>query len=145
MLHRVGGFLLQARERGPQRIAVVLGVFLAFGCADFAVEWLLNVADVPLAAHGTIDGVIVGGFAGLMAWILLEATRRERDRLRKAVEEEARLNHEIRNALEVIGQAGYLSSDVNLKSIVSDSVQRIDSILKEHKPRKNGEPWRDAS
>ncbi len=143
MLDRVGRFLLQAREKGWERIAVILGVFLIFGCADFAVEWLLSVTHVPLTAHGAIDGALVGGFAGSVTWILLEATRKERARLRREVEQEAQLNHEIRNALEVIGQAGYLSSDVNLKSIVSDSVQRIDSILKERMPTDKRK--RDAS
>ncbi len=134
MLQRVGRFLLQARERGPERIAIVLGAFLVFGAIDFAVEFFLNVMQVRLAVHGIVDGVIVGGIAAVLAWVLLEATRKERRRLRTAVEQEARLNHEIRNALEVIGQAGYLSSDVNLKCVVTDSVQRIESILKEHAP-----------
>ena len=83
-----------------------------------------------------IDCVLLGAFAASIAWFLLEAALRERMRLRRELEEEARLNHEVRNALEVIGQAGYLISDVTLKSVVSDSVKKIDSILRQRKPQK---------
>lgn len=134
MLQQVGRFLLRAREKGPERIAVVIAVFVFFGGLDFVVEWVLDVTEIPLSAHGVVDGFIVGAFAALITWALYEAARKEKLRIRKALESEAQLNHEIRNALEVIGQAGYLISDVSLKNAVSESVHRIDSILKQWKP-----------
>jgi len=134
MFQQVGKFLLEAREKGPARIAMVIAIFMIFGAYDFVVEWVISVTQTPIAAHGAIDGIIVGGLAAFLAWFFMEAARREKARIRAELEKEARLNHEIRNALEVIAQAGYLTSDLNLKSVVSESVNRIDSILKERKP-----------
>lgn len=134
MLERIGRFISDAVDNQRTRIALIVIIFIAFGAADFLVSWILTVTRLPLAAHGTVDGIIVGGGAASTAWFLLEAGRRNRVRLRAALERDAQLNHEIRNALEVIAQAGYLISDMNLKNVVSDSVSKIDSILKERKP-----------
>jgi arginine exporter protein ArgO len=109
-------------------------IFIVFCSVDFLVAWIVDATRLPLAAHGTVDGIIVGGGAAFTAWFGMEAAQRERQRLTKELEQEARLNHDIRNALEVIAQAGYLISDLDLKGVVTDSVKKIDTILKERTP-----------
>lgn len=136
MLERIGRFVSNAADSRRLRLVVMAIVFIVFGSAAFTLAWILSATQLHPAAHGTIDSVILGGLAACSAWFFLEAAQRERIRLRRELEKEARLNHEIRNALEVIGQAGYLIRDVTLKRVVSDSVQRIDSILKERRPPK---------
>ncbi len=136
MLEVIGRFVSSAAGDQRTRIIAVAIIFVVFGSAAFLIAWILDTTRLPLVAHGTIDAVILGSLAAFTSWFLLEAARRERMRLRRELENEARLNHEVRNALEVIGQAGYLISDVTLKNVVSDSVQKIDSILKERKPPK---------
>lgn len=135
MLERIGRFITDAGIKRSTRIAVVVIIFVTIGSFAFVVEWILSAKQLPLLAHGTIDGAIVGGLASFTAWFIFEVAQRERTRLRMDLEKEARLNHEIRNALEVIGQAGYLIPDLNLKKVVSAGVQKIDSILKERTPR----------
>jgi arginine exporter protein ArgO len=136
MFQQVGRFLLEAREKRRTRIAAIVIIFIVFGSVDFFVAWMVDATRLPLAAHGTVDGIIVGGGAAFTAWFALEAADRERQRITKGLEQEAQLNHDIRNALEVITQAGYLISDLDLKGVVRDSVTKIDSILKERKPPK---------
>lgn len=133
MLERVGRFISQAPERGVHRIVMLVAVFLLFAVADFVIAWAVVASRLPLPAHGTLDGIILGALAASAAWFFLEAARTDRMRRRAELEKEARLNHEIRNALEVIAQAGFLISDLHLKNVVSESVQRIDEILKQRK------------
>jgi hypothetical protein len=61
------------------------------------------------------------------------SARAEGARIRAQVQESARLNHEIRNGLEVIGQAGYLLNDVVYGRAIADSVERIRKSLDESK------------
>ena len=135
MFERVGRFVSQAPEKRSYRIVLLFAIFVVAGTADYLIAWAVITLHLPIAAHGTLDGAVLGAVAVLTAWSLLEAARRERLRIKNELEKDARLNHEVRNALEVIGQAGYLISDLNLKKVLSESVQRIDSILKERTPR----------
>jgi nitrogen-specific signal transduction histidine kinase len=72
--------------------------------------------------------------AVVAAWFLFEAARERRARIRADIEKSAELNHEIRNALEVIGHAGYLLNDVVYGSAVAESVDRIKKSLDRSKP-----------
>ncbi len=134
MLERVGRFISDAPEGQTQRALLLSAIFVVFGGADFFIEWMLGRAQLHPATHGMIDGVIVGALAVLTAWFFLRAARSQAVSARFRIQQEAQLNHEIRNALEVIGQAGYMITDLKLKSVVSDSVKRIDRILRKHTP-----------
>lgn len=129
MLRKLGKLLNEAAERRSIQIAVALAVFMTLGGVDFAVGQLVMALLSPIP-HGVVDGVIVGGVAGAMTWLLLEAARERRARIRSQIEESARLNHEIRNALEVISQAGYLLNDLDYGPAVSESVERIKNSLR---------------
>jgi hypothetical protein len=134
MLERIGQFVTRAPERGVERILMLVAVFILFAGADFIVIWALILSSLPLAIHVIVDAIVLGGLASATAWFFLEAARSDRTRRTAELEKEARLNHEIRNALEVITHAGYLISDLRLKKAVSESVHRIDDILKERQP-----------
>jgi hypothetical protein len=134
MLERIGRSISNAVEKSRTRILVILFIFIVFGAAGFVVEWILDTTQLSVPAQGLVDGIIIGGGAAFTTWFLLTAARKERVRLRTELEQEAQLNHEIRNALEVIAHAGYLISDLNLKKVVSDSVNKIDAVLRERKP-----------
>ncbi len=140
MLERIGQFLTSAADNRRSRIALTAFIFVVLGLADYIIEWGLTSAQVHLPAHGMIHGIIVGSIAALLSWFLCQAAGRERLRVRLQLEREARLNHEIRNALEVIGQAGYMIPDLKLKTVLSDSVKRIDLVLRQRTPTEESEP-----
>ncbi len=119
-------------------VAVAAAVCLSV--AKFAV------ITVIIAWHGNgvylrfQDAVLTGVLVGIGVWAGLMITRERRKYVIKQVQTVARLNHELRNALEVILGSEYLKQSTKGEAIL-DSVERInrtlDSILggeKLHKP-----------
>ncbi len=135
MLERIGRFITDAPEKWSAKIILLPIIFAVFGAANFCIQFLLRMAGFRYLVRDAVVSAIVGGLATFTAWFFLEAAKTERVRIRRELENEARLNHEVRNALELINQAGYLIQDLHLKEVVSESVKRIDLALKERSPR----------
>jgi len=133
MLREVGEFINDAVEDRSKQNAVALAISLAFGGIDFVVGRAVTRGHLSPFAHGTINGLVLGTVAGGMTWFLLQAARERREYVRSQVQESARLNHEIRNALEVIAHAGYLLNDLTYGPAVAESVNRIKKSLGESK------------
>jgi len=114
----------------PRRICVAAAASLViFGAIEFLVHELLRNLDVSPLADACLDALLVGLSGGLAVWVLLVSNRERRERVRKDLERIAELNHEIRNALQVISYSQY---DANLerRNLVTESVTRIDDVLR---------------
>ncbi len=131
MIWRVGDFINKAAEDRKHQVALSVTISIILFAVDFVLEYLMASAQISIAAHATIEAILVAGCSGLSAWLLLEAARTRRRRLRRELQESARLNHEIRNALEVIAHAGYLVNDVVYGRAIADSVERIRKSLED--------------
>lgn len=132
MLERIGDWVVGAVERRPARIALLLAIFVVFAMIEAGI--VVFAEHLPLISHGILDCTIHGGLALLAAWLLLEGARERRARIRAGIQQSAELNHEIRNALEVIGQAGYLVNDVVYGRAITESVERIRKTLDRTNP-----------
>ncbi len=131
MLSWIGDRVIDAVDRRSARVLMLISVFVIFGALDFVIGALISLTHATLLVHGTIDATVLGGLAALAAWLLLEAAKERRKRIALQMKESARLNHEIRNALEVIAQAGYLINDVVYGRAVSESIERIERSLRD--------------
>jgi hypothetical protein len=110
------------------RLAVALGV-LALALVEFSLHvWLASIGVPPLP-DALIDATLIGFVFGILLWFVLIGIRDRRARLRQDLERIAELNHEIRNALQVIAHSQY-DAEIRHKEIVLESVSRIDTVLK---------------
>ena len=112
-------------------LRAVLVIFVICGAVQFALHVLLTKLGVSELVDAAIDAKLIGAFIGLVFWLLLVGVRERQRRVREDLERLAELNHEIRNALQVIGYAQF-DVDVNVerRAMVLDSVNRIDVVLK---------------
>jgi len=133
VLAGVGQFIKRANVRTHGRVVLVCVIGVVFGFIDLVVDWILKQTDLPISST-IVDGIILGCVAAFAAWFLLQAERERMKRVTRDVEQSAQLNHEIRNALEVITSAGYLLNDVVYGPAVSDSIDRINRSLKSLSP-----------
>jgi signal transduction histidine kinase len=115
----------------PARIvasACVIG--LLAGIADFAILTLLaylGFSRVTLRIHNAaVTGAVTAGFL----WAVLVAVSLRRRYFHSKLQVVADLNHELRNALEVILQSSYLPNDQRHSALL-DSAERIDKALSE--------------
>lgn len=131
MLSWIGDRVVSAVDRRSARVVMLIAVFIVFGALDFVIGALVSLTHTTLLIHGTIDATVLGGLAALAAWLLLEAAKERRKRIALQMKESARLNHEIRNALDVIAQAGYLVNDVVYGRAIIESIERIKRSLRQ--------------
>jgi hypothetical protein len=121
--------------------------FLA-GCGIFGAAYLAGLAHLGMQAQGAVlDGALLGVFAGLGLFYLLRHLNAARE-LRRRREHElaiARLNHHIRNALQLIVNrvAMEMHNPAELHDIRS-AVDRIDWALREILPHVNVNPSLDS-
>lgn len=132
MLERLGKFLGKAAEDRRARLWLAITFSLVVGLFDSVLNWYT--ISLPLLPKYLIRGSITVGLAALTCWFALEATHERRQFVTEELERAARLNHHIRNALEVITSAGYLINDKTHGPAVAASVNRIDRVLKEEYP-----------
>jgi ABC-type protease/lipase transport system fused ATPase/permease subunit len=113
------------------RRAVALTAFailLAVGIAKFAIVVCLLQLGVPRAVLQAQDAVITGGLSATLVWLLLVAVRARRNQQVEQIQVVADLNHNLRNALEVILSSEYLRQS-NHATAIRESVERIDTTL----------------
>lgn len=102
--------------------AVIIG--LVFGLLELGLMVVLKSGNL----RDFLDAGIIGFGAALFVWVLLVGNRDRRRRAREEVERIANLNHEIRNALQIIAHSTYNVAEC--RDLVLDSVDRIDATLK---------------
>ncbi len=129
MFHRLGVLIGHVSDTPSQTwIAVLLGI-PAFGLTQFAFHLGLAWLGASPLTDAAIDATLAGIFFGAVLWLLLSAIRERRVRVRQDVKRIAELNHEIRNALEVIAYA-HFDAESKHRAMVLESVNRIDVVLK---------------
>jgi hypothetical protein len=137
MFGRLGQFIGHVSDNPSHtRIAVVMSV-LIFGAVEGTVHELIAQLDMPPVSGALIDGILVGGSFGLAVWVLLVGNRERRMRVHEDLKRISELNHEIRNALEVIMHS-HFDADAKHRDIVMESVTRIDAVLKRVVPGVGG-------
>ncbi len=131
-LQRLGEILGKATDNWRTRLGVAITFSLVVGVFDSVLNWYTT--SLPLVSKYLIRGLIVSGLTSLSCWLVLEAAHERRLRVSEELERAARLNHNIRNALDVITSAGYLINDQTHGPAVVASVERIDRVLKQEYP-----------
>lgn len=131
-----GGYVDSARQphRANLRHANLLGMAVAFsiiffGLVEFGVHQLVATFELQSDAVAVMDAVVMGVSIGLAVWLLLVGNCERRTRVREDLECIAELNHEVRDALQVIAHS-HFDADSAHREMVMDSVARIDAVLK---------------
>lgn len=118
----------QAVATPSRRAAAVSGAFVIAAVTKHVLVTTLiyfHSARFYLRAQ---DAVLTGALAALMVWALLEAVAARQRYVRKQIEVVANLNHELRNALQVIIGSEYLPKTDKANAIL-ESVERINQNL----------------
>jgi hypothetical protein len=130
--------------RSRLRIATVA---ILFGLSTFALEHVVHLTLTRTHAQGSIfaDAVILGCLGALLALILLLAAQDRHNRVQDDLRRIAELNHQVRNALQVIVYGEYSPHNADHRAAVLDGVERIEATLREMFPfvgeRKDDRPW----
>jgi hypothetical protein len=109
-------------------IMVMVGILIS-SLVEFALHMGLARGGVTPVIDGALDATLVGCFVGLVLWVLLAGIRERRLRVRQHLEHIAELNHEVRNALQIIADSQF-DAETERRDMVLRSVRRIDLVLK---------------
>jgi MFS superfamily sulfate permease-like transporter len=129
MFHHLGSLIGEVSDRPANTVVAAVLTALAFGLFQFAFQMGLARLGVSPLADAVLDAVLCGLFFGLLIWIFLLGIRERRARVRKELERISELNHEIRNALEIITHS-HFDAEAPHRAMVLDSVNRIDTVLR---------------
>jgi hypothetical protein len=127
---RVSSVITVLTDRTSHLVVAACSVAFAAGAAEFVILTVLadlNVSRLSLRIQNSaVTGVVSGG----LVWALLVMISLRRRNLREKLQVVADLNHELRNALEVILQSGYLPVDQR-GAPLRDSADRLNAVLTE--------------
>jgi Trk-type K+ transport system membrane component len=113
----------------PHRIVITTGLVVCVsGALDFALLTLLAHINVSRLSLRIQNSILTGLVSGGLVWALLVLVALRRRHLRTKLQVVADLNHELRNALEIILQSGYLPEGQR-HSALRDSAERISNAL----------------
>jgi Co/Zn/Cd efflux system component len=101
------------------------------GCTEFLVHEALTSLSAPEIIHAALDALLMGLATAVITSVLLLAIRERHRRMMQEVQRVAELNHTVRNALQVIVHSQYLPKGEQDGTAILESVQRIDSTLRE--------------
>jgi hypothetical protein len=138
---RLGTFIV---ELGDSRLRAIVAAAV-FGAGAGACEYLihetLHRSRFAQSVGAFMDAAMIGITAAIAVAIWLFATRERRKQVLREMAKVKELNHNVRNALQVIAHSHYGSSDDHT-DIVLESVDRIERTLKELFP--GAEPPREG-
>jgi signal transduction histidine kinase len=109
--------------------AVIVSAFVVAGSAKFLIVTVLVHLHVPQMFLRLQDAILTGALAAILVLTVLLAVASRRKRVQEELQTIAMLNHEIRNALEVIIGSDYLPQSEQAAAIIQ-SVDRINRTLK---------------
>lgn len=91
------------------------------------------------------DSLVLGIFAAFFGLLVLTAARNRHHKVQDDLRRIAELNHQVRNALQVIVYGEYSPNDASHRSAVLEGVEKIQSALRELFPlvgeRTDDRPW----
>jgi hypothetical protein len=129
MFHRLGILIGQVSDTPSQTKIAGLLVSLASGLMEFAFHVGLSRVTASPITDAAVDAALTGILFGFALWAFLAATGERRKRERQDLTQIAELNHEIRNALEVIVDS-HFTAEARHRGMVLESVNRIDAVLR---------------
>lgn len=129
MFRQLGGLIGHVSDTPTYTAITVMLSALVFGLLEFAIHLMLAYAGAPAFTDAVFDTALCGITFGLLLWLLLAAIRERRQRLREELERISEVNHEIRNALQIITDS-HFNADPTHRQMVLNSVNRIDAVLK---------------
>jgi hypothetical protein len=100
-----------------------------FGTLEYGIMRGMPDSAVPGEYRSAIDAAIIAAGAAMFSWVILLGNRTRRRRVREEVARIAELNHEIRNALQVIAHTQH-GAETEHRDLILQSVSRIDAVLK---------------
>lgn len=129
MFARLGRVIGYFSDTTTRTLAAVLASFLAFAGIELLVHVVLRRLSPSSPNLVFLDASIVGAVGGSLCWLQLRGNRDRRRRVRLELARISELNHEVRNALQVISHSHFDANDER-REMVLQSVDRIDAVLK---------------
>lgn len=130
MLRRNGGVIGYISDKPRRSLLAAALCFVVFGAIEFVSHEFLSHTYLSAFGDAVLDSSIVAASSSVLIWFILAGHRERRKRVREELERIAELNHEIRNALEVIVHSHYSDKDEGHRQMVLESVKRIDTVVK---------------
>jgi hypothetical protein len=115
-------------ESGWKILSAGAATAVLIGAVKFSAVSLLLYLHTPRTYLKLQDAVLTGLLAAAVVCVLLQGVNRRRKFVRREIQSVANLNHDLRNALEVIVGSEYLSQWSQGDAIL-ESVERIDRAL----------------
>ena len=128
MFRRLGSLLGHIADKRLHTTMTALLGFLVFGGIEFAVHIMMVRLGMPQVLDTAVHAITCGTLFALLLWALLTALRERRSHVRKELDRIVLLNHEIRNALQIIADSQF-DPAARHRDMVLSSVERIDVVL----------------
>ncbi len=129
MFSTLGRLVGHMSDRSSHTLVAVGAAVAFFAAVEFIVHEVLARLALPPLTGAVLDASLVGCSFGFAVWVLLLGNRERRLRVRMELERIAELNHEIRNALQIIIDS-HFDSNPTRRDMVLESVSRVDAALK---------------
>jgi len=104
--------------------------FVVFGTAAMW-EWIATREGWLLLPMALVSDVVAGTLAGILIFAVLRSTRERRLAMLRRLKAIREMNHEIRNALELIQLSAYSTHHQQAIATISNAVDRIQWTLRE--------------
>lgn len=130
MFARLGRVIGYFSDTPLRTLAAVIICAVVFAMVEVAIHGGMQLLLVPSRDMLAIDSSVVGCAAAVVTWVLLRGNRERRLRVRRELERISELNHEVRNALQVISHSHFNARDDEHREMVLQSIDRIDLALR---------------
>ncbi len=137
MFARLGRVIGYFSDTPLRTFAVVMVCAVVFAMIEAGIHVAMRVFLVPSQDMLLLDSSVVGLSGGAAVWVLLRGNRERRRGVRRELERISELNHEVRNALQVISHSHFDAKDEH-GQMVFQSIDRIDAALKRLFPAVGG-------
>ena len=132
--------------RSPLRITTLV---VLFGASASLMEYLIHLVVTTSSALPSVqvlaNSVMLGIFAAFFGLLVLTAARERQHKVRDDLRRIAELNHQVRNALQVIVYSEYSPNNSQHRAAVLEGVEKIEATLRELFPlvgeRTDDRPW----
>jgi microcompartment protein CcmK/EutM len=138
---RLGTFIVELGDSRPRLLLAAAAVGAGAGACEYLIHEALQHSRFAQSIDALIDAMVIGIVTAIAFAIWLFAARERRKRVVSEMAKVKELNHNVRNALQVIAHSHYGSTDDHT-DIVLESVDRIERTLKELFP--GAEPPREV-
>jgi hypothetical protein len=106
------------------------------GSVEYVVHTLIMRKGPSGLVYAFVDASIIGAVAALVGTLVIVGIRERRRRELEHIKTVAELNHQVRNALQIIAESRYLREPTQTEAVLA-SVDRIDRTLRSLFPTDN--------